>query len=70
MNAQCTKIVGPWEESSIGNGGSGTPLTHVFFSRFYVRIFHVKIILDHECLLGVGVFFPVDRGCLTGVGFF
>ena len=22
--------------SSIGNGGSGPPLTHVFFSRFYV----------------------------------
>ena len=28
------------------------------FSRFYVRIFHVKINLDRGCLRGVGYFFP------------
>ena len=43
--------------SSIVTGRSGPPLTHVFFSRFYVRIFHVKINLDRGCLLGVGYFF-------------
>ena len=60
-------------------------MTHVFFSRFYVWIFHVKINLDCGCLLGVGIFFflksrmfvrcgvfffTVDRGCLLGVEYF
>ena len=66
------------------NGPTFWQMTHVFFSRFYVWIFHVKINLDcgcltgvgsffwdHECLLGVEYFFfTVDRGCLLGVGFF
>ena len=45
--------------SSIGKDGSGAPFDKwlTFFSRFYVRIFHVKIILDCGCLLGVGYFF-------------
>ena len=55
--------------SSIGKWESWATF-HVFFSRFYVRIFHVKINLDRGCLRGVGYFFPVDRGCLRGVGYF
>ena len=52
------------------NGPTFWQMTHVFFSRFYVWIFHMKINLDCGCLLGVGFFFFWDRGCLLGVGYF
>ena len=47
----------PMGVSSIGKWGFWATF-HVFFSRFYVRIFHVKINLDRGCLRGVGYFFP------------
>ena len=51
------------------NGPTFWQMTHVFFSRFYVWIFHVKINLDHECLLGVGYFFLRSR-MFVRCGFF
>ena len=43
------------------NGPTFWQMTRVFFSRFYVWIFHVKINLDCGCLLGVGYFFLRSR---------
>ena len=75
LNLKTLKVSQHWEVwstsndiSSIGKWESWATF-HVFFSRFYVwifhvffrfyvRIFHVKINLDRGCLLGVGYFFP------------
>ena len=67
----CFPLLSPQtNSSSIVTGRSGPPLTHVFFSRFYVRIFHVKIILDCGCLLGVGVFFSRGSRMFERCGIF